>query len=225
MPVLGMACMHLHLQRSCGRGPTNNVSRVRCRWLEEPKHTQHVPRFQFEHGLGCRPCRQAARPCKIVSFSATCRLLDHKQRYTFHLACYVIIIDCLYSMSCQLGHKPDHHSMLHADDDKPGSTTSQRHHFHTQPWHGQEQQQQSGLPDAALTTAAPAGIASSSPLPSSQQTPALGSPNNPVNISGVLSPQLAYSKVTIPASGLLHHTCSPCFLVVVSTLQICVQSV
>ena len=47
--------------------------------------------------LKCRPCRLAARPCKVVSFSATCRLLDHKQRYTFHLACYMIITDCAKS--------------------------------------------------------------------------------------------------------------------------------
>ena len=57
--------------------------------------------------LGCRPCRQAARPCQVVAFSATCRLLDHKQRYTPHLAYYVIIIDCLCNMSCQLGQKPE----------------------------------------------------------------------------------------------------------------------
>ncbi|DBA79200.1 TPA: hypothetical protein ACH3X1_009019 [Trebouxia sp. C0004] len=79
------------------------------------------------------------------------------------------------------------------DDDAAQPHGQHRHHFHTQQ-DQQKQQQQPAASDASMTAAAPEGLASSSPLPSSPQTPTLGSPNNPVNISGVLSPQLAYDK-------------------------------
>lgn len=75
------------------------------------------------------------------------------------------------------------------DDDTAYTQNTQRHHLHTQ-----QHQQQPKAPDAALTTATPQGVVSSSPLPSRPQTPTLGSPSNPMNISGVLSPQLAYDK-------------------------------
>ena len=80
---------------------------------------------------------------------------------------------------------------LTTDDRRDNIPYRQKRTLHTA---GSQQDQK--LADASLTTAAPEGLASSSPMPSSPKVPAMGSPNNPVNISGVLSPQLAYDKVS-----------------------------
>ena len=135
--------------------------------------------LEFEQcQAACRGRRQAAGPCKIMSsISATCRLLDYKQRYKMqHIRSTVESLSYSVTHSLDQGFNiQDTYPLLYAENN---NLESQRRHIHTQPYDKKEQpqEQQRSAPDASLTTAAPAGIASSSPLPSSPVTPALGSP-------------------------------------------------
>ena len=115
---------------------------------------------------------------------------------SFHSSCYRISEPytparvCCCHCNCLLSSATTQPESCCCTDDRSDNMQQQRHTLHTSSIH-----QDKKSADASLTSAAPEGVVSSSPLPSSPQEPAMGSPNNPIAISGVLSPQLAYDKV------------------------------